>query len=156
MSAPRPNVNPQLPAWTPALVLAEEQAERHRLLAAERDEWVRRIGTCGWRLETGRRRAAGTIRGKQFITVVLCCSEGHEAAAVHVYTWHPTFEGAWGEAWQEADVERTRWVTAPSGQRTLVVECTCGRPVQRNEAELREQCREVWSPGARHVVKWQP
>jgi hypothetical protein len=51
-----------LALWTPAAVLETERRdrdrERHERVAAERDEWLVRVGRAGWDAEQTRRRAA--------------------------------------------------------------------------------------------------
>ena len=100
--------------------------------------------------------------GNRFVSAVLCCYAGHEAATVSVNTQlsnrpELTFDEAWTGVWQEAeDWDRTEVNETPDGHRTVVATCPeCGRPVRIREDRLCALLRATWAPAAWRVTRWQ-
>jgi hypothetical protein len=106
-----------------------------------------------------RTRTRNLIDGKCYVSVVLCCTGGHEAATVNLDTWPASFDAAMQAGpWQSyGDAARTEMRVAPDGHRRVVAQCeTCGRPVQITEERLLEMLRSMWAPRVWQRDRWSP
>jgi hypothetical protein len=59
--------------WEPSAILAaserEPEGNRARAFIAERDDWLREVGSDGWQREQNRRRASRTAATRQRLQV---------------------------------------------------------------------------------------